>query len=498
MRLWGLGFDLPNLYHRDEAKYVSIPLTILKTGDFNPHFFNYPSLFFYALSFLYIFYFLFTASRGHVGSLDGIVLPEQVLENVVGRATMPSQFLAGRGFVAVTGVATVLLVYWLGRRAYSRRAGLIAALLLAFSPTHVRNSHFVAPDVSMVLLVMASFALCLEVWMQGRRKDYVAAGLLAGLAISTKYNAYAIIAPLVLAHALRRRGEPLLDPDILISVVACAAGFVMATPYALLDLPAFLNGIGFEMRHYATRGDPGTEGQNAILWYARYLARTEGLAPLLAAIEGARALLRRRVKTLLFLTFPAAYTLQVSFYKVKNDRTAMVIIPFLAVLAGALLDRMILLMTARVRERYGSRLAWAAAASVVLLVYAWPAWGAVRINARFADDDVRTQVTRWMEQELQGSARIVGEYYSPLWTTSHHEFRWVDRAIDLPLSWYQANADYVVLVENRFGGFYLDPSRYAAQIAAYEAVSSEFKVVREFQGGALGNPCHAIVYRVDP
>ena len=222
------------------------------------------------------------------------------------------------------------------------------------------------------------------------------------------------------------------------------------------------------------------------------------LAPLLAAIEGARALLRRRVKTFLFLTFPVVYTLQVSFYKVKNDRTAMAIIPFLAILAGALLDRKIVPMTARVRDRYGSRLAWAAAACVVLLVLSWPAWGGVNINARFADDDVRTQVTQWMEQELQGSVRIVGEYYSPLWTTSHHEFRWVDRAIDLPLSWYQANADYVVLVENRYGGFYLDPARYAAQIAAYEAMSSEFELVREFQGGALGNSCHAIVYRVRP
>ena len=61
LRLWGIGFDLPNLYHRDEAKYVTIPLKILKTGDYNPHFFNYPSLFFYVLSAVYVVYFLFMA-----------------------------------------------------------------------------------------------------------------------------------------------------------------------------------------------------------------------------------------------------------------------------------------------------------------------------------------------------------------------------------------------------------------------------------------------------
>ena len=146
LRLWGIGFDLPILYHRDEAKYVSIPLRILKIGDYNPHFFNYPSLFFYILSLAYIAYFLFMASRGHLGSLDGMTLPEQVLPNVVGRATMPSQFLVGRGVVACAGILTVLIVYWMVRHAYGRRAGLIAGLLLSVSPIHIRNCHFVAPD----------------------------------------------------------------------------------------------------------------------------------------------------------------------------------------------------------------------------------------------------------------------------------------------------------------------------------------------------------------
>ena len=102
---------------------------------------------------------------------------------------------------------------------------------------------------------------------------------------------------------------------------ACAFGFLLGTPYALLDLPALLNGMAFEMRHYATRGDPGTEGQNALLWYGRYLVRYEGLLPLLAVLESLRALAVRSRKTLLFMAFPALYMLLVSFYVVKNDRT---------------------------------------------------------------------------------------------------------------------------------------------------------------------------------
>ncbi len=303
LRVWGIGFDLPNLYHRDEAKYVSIPLRILKTGDYNPHFFNYPTFFFYLLALVYIIYFLFMASRGRLGNLDGLTMPEVVMENVVGRATMPSQFLVGRGFVALTGALTVVLIYWLARKAFNRRTGWLAALLFCVSPTHIRNSHFIAPDVTMVFFLVASFACTYQVWRAGRRRDYILAGLLAGLAISTKYNAYPILVPLILAHCWRRQGKPLFDEDILLALLASAAGFLIGAPYALLDLPAFLNDVAFEMRHYGTMGDPGTQGQNAFLWYARYLIHNEGPVLLLAGWAGLSAVRARRTRTLLFLAF---------------------------------------------------------------------------------------------------------------------------------------------------------------------------------------------------
>ena len=499
LRLWGIGFDLPNLYHRDEARYVSIPLNILKSGDYNPHFFNYPTLFFYLLAAAYVLLFLLLASRGRIGHLDGLTLPEQVLQNVVGRATMPSQFLVGRGVVALSGVLTVLLVYWMARRLYGRRAGWLAALLFSVSPTHVRNSHFIAPDVTMLLIVTASFAFSYQVWLNGKRRDYVLAGLLAGLAASTKYNAYPILVPLALAHLWQCRGKPNISVELLLAVVAVGVGFLVGTPYALLDLPAFLNGVAFEMRHYATIGDPGIEGQNALWWYARYLTRTEGLLPLLAAAETMRGLLSRERRTLFVLSFPLVYVFLVSFYVVKNDRTILAVIPFLAILAGAVLGRVLVFVLAKATETKPlTPLQWAMAGTITVAALAWPAWQTQRITQRFTREDVRTEVTQWMETQLPPGSRVVGEYYSPLLEHSQLRFVWVDRAIDQPLAWYEENADYVVFVENRYGGFYLDPPRYSAQIAAYQAMFMRFTLVEQWQGGALGNSCRAMVYRVGP
>jgi 4-amino-4-deoxy-L-arabinose transferase-like glycosyltransferase len=475
---------------------VSIPLNILKTGDYNPHFFNYPSLFFYLLAVVYAGYFLLFASRGVLGHLDGLVLPEQVLANVVGRATMPSQFLVGRGMVVLTGVLTVILVYWVTQKACGRRAAVIAALLLCVSPTHIRNSHFIAPDVTMVLWVVASFVSAYAVWAKGRRSDYIISGVLAGLAISTKYNAYPLLVALLAAHALRR-GEKLLNTNIVLGVLSSVAGFFAGTPYALLDLPGFLNGVAFELRHYGTLGDPGIEGQNALLWYASYLVRHEGLLPLLAAFGAASGLMARSAKTLLLLSFPAAYLLLTSFGAVKNDRTILVIIPFLCIVAAALVDRGLSAIESWLSERGTARtLSHLVVAAAVATMLLWPSWQSVHINLRFSQDDVRTTVTEWMEVSLPDGSRIVGEYYSPLLVDSKHHFRWVDRAVDQPIEWYRQNADYVVFVQNRYGGFYLDPSHYPAEIAAYDTMFTQFELVKEFQGGALGSPCAARVYRV--
>ncbi|MFN2286438.1 MAG: glycosyl transferase family 39, partial [Anaerolineae bacterium] len=46
LRLWRLdfGMELPYLAHTDEPTQYNPAINILKTGDLNPHFFNYPSL----------------------------------------------------------------------------------------------------------------------------------------------------------------------------------------------------------------------------------------------------------------------------------------------------------------------------------------------------------------------------------------------------------------------------------------------------------------------
>jgi hypothetical protein len=44
VRIFQAGEGLPYTYHWDEPQIASTALHMLKTGDFNPHLFNYGSL----------------------------------------------------------------------------------------------------------------------------------------------------------------------------------------------------------------------------------------------------------------------------------------------------------------------------------------------------------------------------------------------------------------------------------------------------------------------
>src|SRR5690242_400292 len=64
--------------------------------------------------------------------------------------------VAARLLVAAFGLATVIVVYLLGRLLYDHRIGLVAALLLAVMPYHVGVSRQVLLDVPMTFMATTS------------------------------------------------------------------------------------------------------------------------------------------------------------------------------------------------------------------------------------------------------------------------------------------------------------------------------------------------------
>jgi 4-amino-4-deoxy-L-arabinose transferase-like glycosyltransferase len=257
LRLWGSGFGLPEYtrYHPDEHALVTRAAAILWTGEWNLHRFNYPPFYAYVQVLAYAAYFLWGASRGSWSAVPPF--------------TLPQYYHVGRVVTALMGVLTVLVVYHIGRQVLStRRASIAAAALLGGSYLHIIHSHYATFDVVVGLLV--ALALLFSVLIRKHRAAhwYFLAGLCAGLAGATKYNgAVALVIPLV-AHLLTTRWTDWewLNGRLLLVGGGFLLGFFGANPFALGNLPAFLNGLAQVLYHYGTE-QPGFEGQGNWRWY---------------------------------------------------------------------------------------------------------------------------------------------------------------------------------------------------------------------------------------
>jgi hypothetical protein len=194
IRLLGINFGLPYVFFPDEAMLVNHAMAF-GTGDLNPHSFIYPSLYMYVLFLIYGMTYAGGWLLGAFGSTDDFIRLFFTDATIF--------YLPGRLIAAFSGVASVGLVYKLGRRAYSPAVGLIAAAILAFSVLHVNYSHFVKTHVPAGLLVIVTIWLAWSIY-EGKDswRRYCLAGATAGLAASTVYHAGFALISVFVAHWL--------------------------------------------------------------------------------------------------------------------------------------------------------------------------------------------------------------------------------------------------------------------------------------------------------
>jgi len=481
LRLWGAFADLPYIQHPDEPAYIARALHIFQTRDLNPHFFNYPSLFLYANALAYIPYYWVGRVAGVFQSPQDIATPIALIMGTA-FAPLPSVAMVGRSVSILLGSASVALTYLVGQRLTGRPSvGLLAALMLAISPANVTHSRHITPDTYVVFWHLLTLLLSLYLLQPGRPWHYVLAGVLAGFSASSKYNGGLIIVCVVAAHFLRCGWRGFGDWKLYAALAASGLGFVLTTPFAVLDFPAFWRDMQFELQHYAT-GHDGMEG-NALRWYLAYLWRFEGVAALLAGVQIFRGLARRSAVTALLAAFAVGYFAWISTYVVRNDRTILPLTPFLFILASILVVD--LLRHSRVRGRQPSAAGWRLAAMVVVGCVCLLPWRpAVTTTLSLLVIDSRTTSRNWIETHLAPGSKIALESYSPFVRPDRFEVHSVIRLIDHTPDWYIDNDfDYLIASEGMFGRYFGNPDQYREEVASYEALGAAFVPVQEFNDG---------------
>jgi len=252
IRVWTVRLNLPYVDHPDEPNPINYVVAMLRSGDPNPHFFQKPSLYVYLLLAVLTAHYRWGLAHGLYGAIDQMTITSHLY------TTIPGFFFWGRLLTVSIATLTVPSVFMLGRRVWSRGAGLIAALFVALSPFHMRHSQYVTTDITTAWLVLLTFGASIAVARGGRWRDYLAAGAFAGLAASTKYNAGVAALMVFVAHLIFAKRQALRRvPRLIGAGVAALFGFLAGTPYALLSFSEFRRGLLGQVQDYgeSTHGD---------------------------------------------------------------------------------------------------------------------------------------------------------------------------------------------------------------------------------------------------
>ena len=438
LRLWQTGWGLPYNYQVSEPMYTYAAQSVELVGWHKLH----PLFSFYQEILL--------LERWVVGLLlpvlDRLALSPELA------ATLHSWMLyhlLGRFTNALAGALTAVPIFLIGWRARDARTGLLAALFWAVCFLSVRNSHFAKPDATTCLLATSAAYLCTRLSPR-RPAVYAGAGLLAGLAISTKLLAWPLLVVMLLFQVLAWRrdramappaGDPaprrpaarLLPPAL--GFLAVAVGFCAGSPQALLrfhDVVTFwkwVSAVGKEggMDRFDIRfGHPSWQIYlNAFDWGL-------GIALLVLCAAGVAwlAYRRRPVELLLLLAFPLLlYGFLLLPGNMAHDRYVMMGVPYLLLAAANLLTEL------PARRRIAP--AWATAGLILAVVaaIAQPLCASVLYDRVLGLPDTRTVAKKWIEENVPAGAHIALEvmWYCPQLSSAE---------VEAPLSTRQYQASF--------------------------------------------------------
>ena len=172
-------------YHSDDGISYSAASSMIVNGNLDPLRYDYPTMtpltnyIFYKTFFIPLEWSKFlirNVLNYPVGYLeipnDPIKLHDFFYRETLGDSWINALFWGGY-VTGLFGVLVVVATFFIARRLYSTRAGLIALFLVAINYRHVLNSHLGLPDIYNAFYLLLSFWFTLNVFEKPTGKNYL-------------------------------------------------------------------------------------------------------------------------------------------------------------------------------------------------------------------------------------------------------------------------------------------------------------------------------------
>ncbi|MBU1104349.1 glycosyltransferase family 39 protein [Candidatus Parcubacteria bacterium] len=394
VRVVGINFGLPLELHPDEGKIIypanSMSVNFVESlqgrGDnafFNPHIFYYGGVNFFILT-------------------STIKLVSFVGRNfsVFNLVSLSPIFLLARFITVLFATATVYFVYRLGRDSFGEKVGLLSALVLAFFPTHVINSHYFSPDI------IATFFGVASIYFLSRRK-LLASSIMVGLGIGTKYYPAILAVFLGLGILIFLKGSLKSRLTKLLKYTVCAiVVFIITNPHVILNFPEF----ALDIKNQFARNGGGILGSVSPRFFyllvnndsssmGRFLGNSlffdlGPLALLVVFIAVFYPWFHKNAFAKYLSGFVICYFCFVSASISKEMRWLMFEIPMIAILVGYFFSSLKSKKTALV---------------IGFLFLLFPIYKSVTVSLSFAKGDTRPTIVTWVEENIPQSSTILSD-----------------------------------------------------------------------------------------
>jgi dolichyl-phosphate-mannose--protein O-mannosyl transferase len=307
---------------------------------------------------------------------------------------------------------------------------MLAAVFLAFTVLHIRDSHFYLTDVPMTFFVVLTVFFAAGIVEGKGIKSYILTGVFAGVGIATKQTALMVFPVILAAHIIGMFKNQQVPTNsikkvilsyqfwglLLVPFLIAGITFLLLDPFVLINLHKFL-----DVSHQTAMFVKGIRqnnwtfqftGTKISYWFTNLLYF--GMGPLLelvsligvlwAIVNGVLRVAGHRIKNrysadLLMLSFLLPYLYFIGGGYMKFIRYAIPLLPFLCLLgARFMLDIYEMTTHKNVRIAVGALIAMVIITSFL--------YALAYLNI-YRQEDVRIQASKWIHQHIPPESTIL-------------------------------------------------------------------------------------------
>jgi YYY domain-containing protein len=423
-------------------------------------------------------------------------------------------YKVGRFLSALFDTLTVLMVFIIGRHVFSRRVGLIAAVVAAAAPMSIQLAHFYTTDSWLTFFVAVTLYCTIRAAETGLTRWFAISGVAFGLAMASKGSVFALawlVAVAILFDAIMRVHDRESSMTAIFAMIehSCASfigwlvAFAIFEPYALPRPNTYIEQIETQSRIVRGIFDvPFTRqyvGTTPVLYQAEQFVKW-GFGPVagILALVGAIILVKKFLgapdagKTII-LAWLLGYGLIVALPETKFMRYLAPLIPIFALTAGVAFDG----IWNWLRRVGNVRLATVGGVAILVGIGLWT----TAFMSVYASEHPRIAASKWVYANVPAGSTLSAEDWDdtlpldlgPGLNPSDNQYGWAtfdlytDRepseAADHIYSLLE-EADYIIIASNRvMSAMPNSPWRYSVSERYYELLQTRqlgFHLAREF------------------